>query len=49
MIDDFVLTGDASKVPDKTSGMMILYVLGGLVVIFVLTAAILIIRQKYSE
>ena len=48
-IDDFVLTGDASKVPDKTSGMMILYVLGGLVVIFVLTAAILIIRQKYSE
>ena len=48
-IDDFVLTGDASKVPDKTSGMMILYVLGGLVVIFVLIAAILIIRQKYSE
>jgi len=48
-IDNFVSTGDASKIPDKTSGMMILYVLGGLVVIFVLTAAILIIRQKYSE
>jgi hypothetical protein len=48
-IDNFISTGDASKMPDKTSGMMILYILGGLVVIFVLTAAILIIRQKYSE
>jgi hypothetical protein len=48
-VDNFVSTGDASQVEDKTNGMMILYVLGGLVVIFVLTAAILIIRQKYSE
>jgi hypothetical protein len=48
-IDNFVTTGDASQVTDKTNGMMILYVLGGLIVIFVLTAAILIIRQKYSE
>jgi hypothetical protein len=48
-VDDFVSTGDASQVTDKTNNMIILYVLGGLVVIFVLIAAILIIRQKYSE
>jgi hypothetical protein len=48
-VDNFVATGDSSQVSDKINNMMILYVLGGLVVIFVLIAAILIIRQKYSE
>ncbi|MFZ3057751.1 MAG: Ig-like domain-containing protein [Minisyncoccales bacterium] len=48
-VDNFVSTGDASQVSDKTSGMIILYVLGGLVVVFVLIAGILIIRQRYSE
>jgi hypothetical protein len=48
-VDNFVSTGDASQVPDKTNNMMILYVLGGIVVMLVLIAAILIIRQRYSE
>jgi hypothetical protein len=48
-VDNFVSTGDASQVSDKTNGMIILYVLGGLVVVFVLIAGILIIRQRYSE
>lgn len=49
-VDNFVATGDLSvAVPNNTNGMMILYIFGGLIVIFVLIAAILIIRQKYSE
>ena len=48
-VDNFISTGDASQVFDKTSGMIILYVLGGLIVIFIFIAGILIIRQKYSE
>lgn len=46
---DGYVSGDASQVSDNTTGMMILYVIGGLVVVFVFIAAILIIRQRYSE
>jgi len=48
-VDNFIAAGDASQVSDKTDGMIILYVLGGLIVIFIFIAGILIIRQKYSE
>ncbi len=48
-VDNFVATGDASQVPDKTNNMMILYILAGIAVIVVLIAAVLIIRQSYSE
>jgi hypothetical protein len=47
-VDDFVGANTAS-VADKTNNMMILYVLGGIAVVLVLIAAVLIIRQKYSE
>jgi hypothetical protein len=47
-VDDFV-SADMTKVTDTANGMMVLYIFGGLIVIFVLIAAVLIIRQKYSE
>jgi hypothetical protein len=46
-VDNFV-GADASQVVDKTNNMMVLYVFGGLVVMLIFIAGILIVRQRYS-
>ncbi|MFA5714454.1 MAG: Ig-like domain-containing protein [Candidatus Paceibacterota bacterium] len=47
-VDDFTATGDATQIVDQSNNLMMLYILGGLAVVLVLVAGLLIIKQRFA-
>jgi hypothetical protein len=47
-IDDFTATGDATQIVDQSNNLMMLYILGGLAVVLILVAGLLIIKQRFA-
>ncbi|MFA5431572.1 MAG: Ig-like domain-containing protein, partial [Candidatus Paceibacterota bacterium] len=48
-VDEYLAMNGSAKVPDKVNNMMTTYVLGGLGIVLILIAGILIIRNRSSE